>query len=203
MLQPDTTVQGSIQEPATIPAGTIQSTPNISSEEFEAIKKALEDSKKEISGLNRKNTEYEKAIQQKELEKLSEQDRAKAELELIKQEKLKTEAEIKEISLARVIDTELFNAGITPEFAKRIKGETPEEIKADIKLFKEQYDKDVNALVEKKVNEALGGKPPATGGTPSGSLRQQLINQYNEAEKKGDGAAMFSLKEHIRKLPKE
>lgn len=212
MLQPDTTVQGATQEPAStqIPAAVTEPTLKELNDRFlqmEAEHKRataeLEERKKEISGLNRKISEDEKVIKQKELEKLSEQDRAKAELEMIRQEKLKTENEIKEMARGRVIDKALIDAGIPLEFAKRISGQDESEIQADVKAFKSYIDKLVNDLKEKAVNEALAGKAPAGGKAPNASERQKLIDQYNEAEKRKDGAAMLGLKERIRALPKE
>ena len=58
-------------------------------DKYLAMQKELEIRKSEIAGLNRKNSEYEKAIQTKELEKLSEKERAEKELELARAEKEK------------------------------------------------------------------------------------------------------------------
>ncbi len=125
----------------------------------------LEISKKEIAGLNRKNSEYEKAIQAKELEKLSEKERAEAELEIKRKEKEQLDNEIKNLSRSRVVDKILFENNIPPDFANRIKGETEEEITKDIKMFNDYINKIVEERVTKQVNEKLSGRAPVAGNT--------------------------------------
>ena len=129
----------------------------------------LEISKKEIAGLNRKNSEYEKAIQAKELEKLSEKERAEAELEIKRKEKEQLDNEIKNLSRSRVVDKILFENNIPPDFANRIKGETEEEITKDIKMFNDYINKIVEERVTKQVNEKLSGRAPVAGNTPNGT----------------------------------
>ena len=145
------------------PAESIQTTPTISAEEFEAIKKALDDSKKEISGLNRKNSEYEKAIQQKELEKLSEVEKEKALTEIARKEREAEQQITESLRRERLIDKELVNAGIPLEFAKRINGKDETEIQKDVKEFKDYIEKLAIERSEKIVNERLAGKPPIIG----------------------------------------
>jgi hypothetical protein len=160
-------VQDKSQETSiTNPAESIQTTPTISSEEFEAIKKALDDSKKEISGLNRKNSEYEKAIQQKELEKLSEVEKEKALTEIARKEREQEQQITESLRRERIIDKTLFDAGIPLEFAKRINGKDESEIQADVKEFKSYVEKLATERAEKIINEKLGGKPPVTGTAP-------------------------------------
>jgi len=58
--------------------------------------------------------------------------------------------------------------------------------------------------VEIGVNERLKGNPPKIG-TPGAtkSERDKLIDQYNEAEKRGDVKTMFTLDAKIKALKKE
>jgi len=119
--------------------------------------------KKQISGLDRKVTESEKAIQQKELDKLQGIEREKAEAELIRAENAKIKKENAELERKRIIDSELFNSGIPSEFAKRINGQSVEEIQKDVKEFKDYIEKLAIERSEKIVNEKLSGKPPIIG----------------------------------------
>jgi len=160
------------------PAGAPNGEPTLKelNDQFLAMKaqaeKALQEleiSKKEIAWLNRKNSEYEKAIQAKELEKLSEKERAEAELEIKRKEKEQLDNEIKNLSRSRVVDKILFENNIPPDFANRIKGETEEEITKDIKMFNDYINKIVEERVTKQVNEKLSGRAPVAGNTPNGT----------------------------------
>ena len=156
------------------PAGAVTPEPTLKelNEQFLAMKaqaekaaQELEISKKEIAGLNRKNSEYEKAIQAKELEKLSEKERAEAELEIKRKEKEQLDNEIKNLSRSRVVDKVLFENNIPPDFADRIKGETEEEIIKDVKALNDYINKLVEERKTKEINAALGGRAPVAGNT--------------------------------------
>jgi hypothetical protein len=212
MLQSDTTVQGATQDQAStqIPAAVTEPTLKELNDRFVAMeaehKRAtaeLEERKREISGLNRKISEDEKVIKQKELEKLSEVEKEKALTEMARKEREAEEAISASLRRDRIVDKALFDAGIPLEFAKRVSGKEESEILEDVKVFKDYIDKLVNEKKEKAVNEALAGKAPAAGKAPNASLRQQLINQYNEAENRKDAPQMMLLKAQIRSLPKE
>jgi len=179
MLQPDTTVQGNTQEPASTqtPAAVTEPTLKELNERFLQMeaehKKAtaeLEERKKEISGLNRKISEDEKVIKQKELEKLTEVEREKALTEIAKQERLKEQELTKSLIRERIVDKALVDAGIPLEFAKRISGQEESEIQADVKAFKDYIDKLVNEKKEQAVNQALAGKAPVSGVAVSGKV---------------------------------
>lgn len=177
----DTTIPGQATQSQTTdlqPAGAVTTEPTLKelNDQFLAMKaqaekaaRELEISKKEIAGLNRKNSEYEKAIQAKELEKLSEKERAEAELEIKRKEKEQLENEIKNLSRSRVVDKVLFENNIPPDFANRIKGETEEEIIKDVKALNDYINKIVEERKTKEINTALGGPPPVAGNTPNGT----------------------------------
>ena len=172
----DTTNPGqAIQSQVTAaqPAGattTVEPTLSELNERYLAMQKELEIRKAEIAGLNRKNSEYEKAIQAKELEKLSEKERAEKELEFLKQEKEKEQAETERLRRDRIVDKILFDNNIPLEFNERIKGNTQEEILSDVKAFNDFVEKIVVQRVEKTVKEKLGGAAPIGGTvtTPTG-----------------------------------
>lgn len=169
------TDQGDSQEPGITQAAVTEPTLKELNDRYLQMeaehKKALaelEDRKKEISGLNRKISEDEKVIKQKELEKLGEKERAAAELEIARKEREKIENETRELKRQRIVDAALIDAGIPIEFAKRINGQDEAEIQADVKAFKGYIDSLVNALKEKAVAEALAGKAPVSGKVESG-----------------------------------
>ena len=174
----------------------------IKAKEKEFAEKELELQKK-ISGLDRKNSEYQKQVEEERLSKLQGEELALEKLRIIEEKVKQGERENAELNRKRIIDSELFNSGIPSEFAKRINGQTPEEIQADVKEFNDFINKRVIELKEKAVNDALSGKAPEVGNLKKLNEREQLISKYNDAEKRGDGAAMFQIKEKIRSLPKE
>jgi len=126
------------------------------------------------------------------------------------QAKFKIDEERKEF-LKEVADMTAKNIGLDDKFSSLIKGNSKDELKesADlIRSFKDSitkdYEKQITKLEEEiKILKAGGSAPAGSGQKVVGSLREQLINQYNEAEKRGDGAEMFQIKEKIRSLPKE
>ena len=169
---PGQAIQSQVTDPQ--PAGAPNGEPTLKelNDQFLAMKaraekaaQELEISKKEIAGLNRKNSEYEKAIQAKELEKLSEKERAEAELEIKRKEKEQLDNEIKNLSRSRVVDKVLFENNIPPDFADRINGETEEEITKDVKALNDYINKLVEERKTKEINAALGGRAPVAGNT--------------------------------------
>lgn len=142
-------------------------------DKYLAMQKELEIRKAEIAGLNRKNSEYEKAIQTKELEKLSEKERAEKELEHARAEKEKERAETEKLRRDRIVDKVLFEKNIPLEFAERVKGKNEEEINSDIKAFDDFIEKIVTQRVDKTIKEKLGGTGP-TGGAAPGTNKMTL-----------------------------
>ena len=194
------TDQGAIQEPGITPAAATDTTTEPTLKELNdrfmqmeaEHKKAtaeLEERKKEISGLNRKISEDEKTIKQKELEKLSGIEREKAEAELIRAENAKIKHENAELERKRIIDSEFFNSGIPSEFAKPINGQSVEEIQADVKEFNDFINKRVIELKEKAVNDALSGKAPAMGAAPGSKV---ITDAQFKAMNPRDHAAFFA-----------
>jgi hypothetical protein len=149
-------------------------------------------------------------------ELLSGRDRANTDLkkELLatktaeEQAKFKADEERKEW-LRDVAEMSAKNIGLEDKFSGLIKGNSKDELKesADlIRSFKESitkdYEKQIKTLTEEiNILKANGTPPPSGQGAPTNE-RERLIGLYNEAEKKGDGQAMFALKEQIQKLPK-
>jgi len=126
------------------------------------------------------------------------------------QAKFKIDEERKEF-LKEVADMTAKNIGLDDKFSSLIKGNSKDELKESAELIRsfkdsitKDYEKQITKLEEEiKILKAGGSAPAGSGQKVVGSLREQLINQYNEAEKRGDGAEMFQIKEKIRSLPKE
>jgi cell division septum initiation protein DivIVA len=170
-----------------------QQGPEINVEEL--VSKAIEDVKlqlkSEISGLNRRNSELEKELKKKDLEKLSEKERIQAELDEAREEKKRIEQEAAEIIRGRNVDKELYDAGLSVEFAKRVIGQTEEEIKADVKALKKFIDAEINKGIEAEVNRRLSGKPPQAGGPVEKGNLQTL---FDDAKKRNRMEEMIAVK---------
>ncbi len=144
-------------------------------EQIKQTEEITEKFKREIAGLNRKISDFEKQLQAKELETLSEKERALKEIELAKVEKDKLLKETEEIKKDRIKDRELHSAGIPVEFAKRIMGNNEDEIVSDVKAFKFFIDDLVKKGVESEINKKLGGRAPE-GNT---GLGEKVVTREN------------------------
>lgn len=201
MPEPTTQAPATTQTPAPQPAGTTtEPTLKDLQSQFESIKTDFEAKeiqyKKTIEGLTRKISEDEKAIKQKELEKLSEVERQKAETEMLKAEKEKLLSETEEIRRDRIKEKALIDNNIPVEFAKRIQGQSESEITSDVKEFKKFIDAQVQKGIEAEINKRLGGTPPAAGTPPqSGGLQAA----YDEAKKENKLALMTAIQRQANK----
>ena len=175
----------------------IESQPTISSDEraeLETLRKQTELYKSDLSGKDKKLTELQKEIKAK----MSDEERIKAESQSVLNDLLE---EFKGIASGSL--------GLDDKHKALIKGSNKDEIKesADlIKSFKESitkdYEKQIKTLTEEiNILKANGTPPPSGQGAPTNE-RERLISLYNAAEIKGDGQAMFAIKEQIQKLPK-
>jgi hypothetical protein len=193
MAEPEQTIQDASQEPG----AEVQTEVKIDITEFESLKKMLEDSKKEIAGLNRKISEDEKLIKQKELEKLQGVERERAEIEMLKAEKERIEKEARDIARSRIVDKALFEANIPQEFSKYIGSQDETDIINDVKQFNDYINKIVEDRVSKTVNEKLSGKPPVGGQTV---VTNDLQSQYDKAKADRNFALQNSI---VRQAAKE
>ncbi len=147
-----------------------------------AINEVSNNFKSEIAGLNRKNSEMQETLKQKELEGKSDAEKT----ELMRLEKEKIEQEIVALNRGRLIDKHLDSAGLPLEFAKRISGEDEANIEIDIREFSEYIDKLAQEKADKIINERLGGKPPEGGETPAvGEITREQFEQMSPFEKAG------------------
>lgn len=137
--------------------------------------KKEEDYKKKISTLDR-------VITEKEREKLSETEKAKAELQDALSAKEQAMKEVEDFRRKRVVDSTLYNAGLPAElFEGRVIGQSEDEIKKDITNLKTFIDQLVDKGVETKTKELLKGKSPGMQQEQEGG-----VISLEEAEKLPD-----------------
>ena len=92
--------------------------------------------KKELAGLNKRNSELEKKVKLTEQEKMTEAERLEAERKELQAEK----DAIKREKINLQIIKELASVGLPADFANRISGESEDEIKADVKALNKFLD---------------------------------------------------------------
>ena len=117
--------------------------------------------KKELAGLNKRNSELEKKVKATEAEKMTEAERLEAERKELQAEK----DAIKREKINLQIVKELASVGLPADFANRISGETEDEIKADAKALKDFLDKKAHELSEAEIAKRLKGEVPKGGET--------------------------------------
>ena len=137
-----------------------------------------EKAKQEIAGLNRKiseltkaKTDFESKLKQEQLAKMTEKERIEEEK---KQLKLDRE-ELKKERRLSTIDRLLYKNGLDPEkFAKRVHGDTSDEIAEDIKELKELFDTQATNLAKEKINKSLSIDTPKGGKTPPKMTEEEI-----------------------------
>ncbi|RBT37390.1 hypothetical protein EB54_03121 [Enterococcus gallinarum] len=120
--------------------------------------------------------EYEAKVEKERneaarLAKLSEEDRQKALLDKDRTEFEKEKAEFQKQQLFVEKGKQLTAQGIPADFAHRITGDTAEDILEDVKAFRAEWDK----AVEAKVNERLASKNKTKVGTGAGQMTKAEI----------------------------
>lgn len=150
--------------------------------------KALEAKfKEELRGVNRRNSELEKEKRELERAKLSEEEKLKA-------EKDDLQAEIESLELvkkAAIVAQNLYKAGLPTELTHRIKGDTEEEIAADIQDLDNFLNQEAEKRAEKIINSRLGGEAPKAGSNADLNTLQGI---YNKAKEKNDMPGMLAVK---------
>lgn len=140
----------------------------------EAILQVEEKYKKEISGLNRRNSELEKEIKTRDMALKPAEEKQKA----LEDEIRKAEKRLKDIEILRMKDEALSNSGLPPKFANRITGDNEESISNDVKEFTNY----INELTEKKaqdlLNKKLDGRQPTANQKPTD--KQMLRNDFEQ-----------------------
>ena len=117
--------------------------------------------KKELAGLNKRNSELEKKVKLTEQEKMTEAERLEAERKELQAEK----DAIKREKINLQIIKELASVGLPADFANRISGETEDEIKADVKALNKFLDERAHERSEAEIAKRLKGEVPKGGET--------------------------------------
>ena len=99
-------------------------TPEQALAELEATRKALKDANREAAERRKKLEAYEKAEAEKAAAELSETERRKKQLE-------DTAAKLRAVEIANLKQRTAAAAGLPPELADRLQGETEDDLKAD------------------------------------------------------------------------
>jgi phosphoribosylformylglycinamidine (FGAM) synthase-like enzyme len=151
---------------------------------FDKTASELAEAKRQLKA---KQTEEER----KEAERLEAEAAMKAELEALRREKTISDSKAKFLGLG-------YDEKLATETAKALADGDMEKVFANQQIHIENVKKAERAA-------ALAGdqKPPAGKNDPPKGDRAKLIEQYNEAEKRGDFVMCQTLQAQIKALPKE
>lgn len=146
--------------------------------------------KAEITGLNRRNSELEKKLEEAEKAKMTEKERAEYEKKKLEEEKEQAKREVIEFRLQKERLVELYAGGLDDDAGRFITGNTQEEIKESVKKLNEYIDKRASARVEAEVKKRFDGTgKPGGGDKPGTKLTYEDVLKLSDAE--------------IKKLPPE
>lgn len=161
----------------------------LNEEQLAAIKEkfGFKDDKDVDSIVKSKKSRWQKEAEEEKneaerLAKLSEKERQQALIKKEKDEFEKEKAEFRKEQLFVEKGKQLTAQGIPADFAHRISGETAEEILEDVKTFRAEWDK----AVEAKVNERLASKSKTRVGTGAGQMTKaeiMAIKDTNERQR--------------------
>jgi len=135
--------------------------------------------KKELAGLNKRNSELEKKVKATEAEKMTEAERLEAERKELQAEK----DAIKREKINLQIIKELASVGLPADFANRISGETEDEIKADVKALNKFLDERAHERSEAEIAKRLKGEVPK-GGESKKKLSEDEISKLPTREER-------------------
>ena len=153
----------------------------IRSYESEAVKKL----KDQISGLDRKNSELEKARRDAELEKLPVQEQYEARLKELEERDTMIAQKEKAIARKEIVDQMAKKYKLTDKLAERIIGDSAAEIELDAKYLSDFVAQEVQTTATKTINEKLSGTPPVGGASAVLTKIQQLEQGLKAAKQNG------------------
>lgn len=183
--QPETEGKGEVSEPAKeekkVEAAAPEKKPDFDPETFKAeVEKRF---KTEINGLNRRNSELEKKLEEMEKAKMSEKERVEYDLQKAKEEAEKARREAHEFQLARTRLEKLFASGLDADAADFVGGATPEEIEGRIKKLNDYIERRASARVEAEVKRRFEDTAkPGGSDRPGGKLSYADITKMSDAE---------------------
>ena len=135
--------------------------------------------KKELAGLNKRNSELEKKVKLTEQEKMTEAEKLEAERKELQAEK----DSIKREKINLQIIKELASVGLPADFANRISGENEDEIKADVKALNKFLDERAHERSEAEIAKRLKGDIPRGGDTKT-KLTEAEIEKLTTREER-------------------
>ena len=153
----------------------------IRSYESEAVKKL----KDQISGLDRKNSELEKARRDAELAKLPVQEQYEARLKELEERDTMIAQKEKAIARKEIVDQMAKKYKLTDKLAERIIGDSAAEIELDAKYLSDFVAQEVQTTATKTINEKLSGTPPVGGASAVLTKIQQLEQGLKAAKQNG------------------
>jgi len=141
--------------------------------------------KNEISSRDKKITEYQKSLKEKELEGKTEKEKAEM-LQQQKEKELQEKQAEFEVAQANFLKTKLIaEEKIDPSAIELVTGRTDEEIKGSVKRIKDFWAKAEQAGIEKAL-KGVNTTPQKNQSSGTGSALTQLQSQLNEAKKVGN-----------------
>lgn len=140
------------------------------------LKELEEKYKKQLAGLDRRNSELENQIEEMQKEKMSEKEKAQFELEKAKKEREQIEVEAKNYRVGLLKAQSINEAELPSEAAEFITAEDEDGIKEQIARLKDFLDKNFKSR-EEYLSKFGKGTPPKSGNSP-----ERKIEDYNEDE---------------------
>ncbi|MDT2737953.1 DUF4355 domain-containing protein [Enterococcus pseudoavium] len=160
---------------------------NLTDEQLAAIKEkfGFKDDEDVDSIVKSKKSKWQKELEREkneaaELAKLSEKERQQAILEKDKEKFEQEKAAFRQEQLFVEKGKQLTEEGMPASFAKRIVGETAEEILADVKELRKDWD----AALEAEVNKRLAQKTPRVGSSNGGTITKESIMAVKDDEER-------------------
>jgi len=138
-----------------------QTEPTVDEKIAAAIAAQTESFKAEINGLNRRNTELEKELENEKIAHMSEKEREKHEAEQLRIENEQLKAHAQEIQRKALITNGLASDGLDPSVMSLMREPKDE---SELEGWKAQLNKLIEPEVQKRVNERLAGTPKPKGG---------------------------------------
>lgn len=135
---------------------------NLTDEQLAAVKEkfGLKDDNEVDSIVRSKRSRWQKELEEEKneaarLAKLSEEERQQALIQKEKDDFEKEKAAFRQEQLLVEKGKQLQEIGIPSSFASRIQGDTAEEVIEDVKKFKTEWDKAVEAAINKKLEASI------------------------------------------------
>jgi len=161
------------------------------SDDIEALRKQLDEMqerfKKETSGLNRRNSELERKLEEAEKEKMSEQERLEYEKKQWETEREKARQEAEEYRIGLLREKKVHEAGLGPEAVDLLTGKDEESIDKQIAYFKTLVDKRVKEQLEQEISQRFPNRQKPKAGGDSGELTYEDMMNMSEDEVKALG----------------